>query len=67
MLAGDAVWNLDRNLTGSPAQFTWSVEIASASVRRLGALAFERALFGHGEPIEGGAAAAIRQLGDGLP
>ena len=63
LLAGDAIWNLGGTLTGSAPQFTWSGELAAASVRRLGTLTFERAYMGHGEPLESGAAQAIRQLG----
>lgn len=35
---------------------------ANASVRKLAALDFETALFGHGEPIEQGADAAVREV-----
>ena len=67
MLAGDAVWNLGGTLAGAAPQFTWSGALAAASVRRLGELPVERAYVGHGEPLESGAAAALRQLGAGLP
>jgi glyoxylase-like metal-dependent hydrolase (beta-lactamase superfamily II) len=41
--------------------------MANESLRKMAALAFERALFGHGDPIESGGSAAFQRLADGLP
>jgi glyoxylase-like metal-dependent hydrolase (beta-lactamase superfamily II) len=67
LIIGDAVINTDNMLTGSPPMFTADPAAANASVRKIGGLAFEQALFGHGDPIERGAAAAIAGLGASLP
>ena len=51
---------------GSPdfpgAQFTEDMDEARRSVAKLGELTFETLLVGHGEPIEGGASAAVAAL-----
>ena len=60
IMAGNNVINPEGGVAVS-ATGTADPSLANASARRLGGLAFERALFGHGEPIESGAAAAIRQ------
>ncbi len=67
LLTGDALFNQNDMLTGSPERFNADTDQANQSVRHLGTLAFERALFGHGEPLDRGAAAAVRQLGATLP
>jgi glyoxylase-like metal-dependent hydrolase (beta-lactamase superfamily II) len=63
LVAGDAI----RTEGGSPAlpgaEFTEDMDQAKQSVVKLGGLAFETLLVGHGEPIEGGAAAAVAALG----
>ena len=65
LVAGDAL----RVTGGRPAypdgQFTEDVEGARASVAKLAALAFDTLLVGHGDPIEGGAAAAVAALAAG--
>lgn len=65
LFVGDAAVNVPQ-LLASPPQFTADQAQAHASVRRLGSLTFEQALFGHGEPIEAGAAAAFQALGGSL-
>lgn len=67
LLTGDALFHQNDRLIGSPERFNADTAQANQSVRRLGTLAFERALFGHGEPLDRGAAAAVRQLGATLP
>lgn len=37
--------------------------VAKQSIVKLGAMSFETLLVGHGEPIEGGASAAVAALG----
>ncbi|MGD9893783.1 MAG: MBL fold metallo-hydrolase, partial [Dehalococcoidia bacterium] len=67
LLTGDALFTQNDILSGSPERFNADTAQANQSSRRLGELTFERALFGHGEPIEHGASAAVRQLGTTLP
>jgi glyoxylase-like metal-dependent hydrolase (beta-lactamase superfamily II) len=63
LVAGDA---LTTN-AGAPslpgADFTADMDQAIASIVKLGGLTFETLLVGHGEPIEGGASAAVAALG----
>lgn len=65
LVAGDAL----RTEGGRPALpsagFTADMDEALASVAKLGALAFETLLVGHGEPLEGGASAAVAELAAG--
>ncbi len=67
LVVGDALVNVNGELAASPAQFSSNLAEAYATVRRLGGLSFERALFGHGDPIDAGAAGAFRRLGATLP
>lgn len=63
LVAGDAL----RTAAGVPgppgAQFTADMDEAMRSIVKLGALAFETLLVGHGDPIETGAAALVAELG----
>jgi len=63
LVAGDAL----RTSAGAPAlpsaQFTVDMAVAKQSIVKLGAMSFETLLVGHGEPIEGGASAAVAALG----
>ena len=61
LLTGDSVFNVGE-LALSPPAFTADMAAALASVQKLGGLTFERALFGHGTPIESGASAAFARL-----
>jgi glyoxylase-like metal-dependent hydrolase (beta-lactamase superfamily II) len=65
LVAGDAL----RVTGGRPAypdgQFTEDMEGARASVAKLAGLAFDTLLVGRGDPIEGGAAAAVAALAAG--
>lgn len=58
LLIGDALFNTN------PLRPLDNVDDdeANASVRKLGTLDFETALFGHGQPIERGASAAVREV-----
>jgi len=62
LVAGDAL----RTEGGRPAlpseQFTIDMDEARRSIVKLGGLAFETLLVGHGDPIEGGASAQVAQL-----
>jgi glyoxylase-like metal-dependent hydrolase (beta-lactamase superfamily II) len=65
LITGDAAANVGGNLDRH-----WNVmdeAAANESIRKLAALAFERALFGHGAPIDSGGSAAFQRLAAGLP
>jgi glyoxylase-like metal-dependent hydrolase (beta-lactamase superfamily II) len=63
VVVGDAL----RTDAGKPslpgAQFTEDMEVAKQSIVKLGGLTFETLLVGHGEPLVGGASAAVAELG----
>lgn len=63
LVAGDAL----RTEAGKPslpgAQFTVDMDQAKQSIVKLGGLTFETLLVGHGEPLVGGASAAVAELG----
>ena len=62
LVAGDALRTADGRPAIPDGQFTEDLEQAKASIAKLGGLVFETLLVGHGEPIEGGAAAAVAEL-----
>lgn len=63
LVAGDAIGTE----AGAPilpgAQFTEDMDTAKESIVKIGGLAFETLLVGHGDPIESGAAALVAGLG----
>lgn len=65
-VAGDALTNQAGNLAGPNAQFTADMGTAHESVRKIATFTFDTALFGHGEPLEGGASDAIAALAETL-
>jgi glyoxylase-like metal-dependent hydrolase (beta-lactamase superfamily II) len=65
LVAGDALTTMD-GLTGSSPQFTEDEAAAAASVRKLARLQPRTILVGHGDPLEDGAAAALRELASAL-
>lgn len=65
-VAGDALTNQDGELGGPNPQFTPDMATAHDSVRKIATFTFETALFGHGEPLEGGASEAIAELAETL-
>jgi glyoxylase-like metal-dependent hydrolase (beta-lactamase superfamily II) len=65
LVAGDALSNT-AGLAGSPPQFTADQAQADESVRKLADLDVQRILFGHGDPVESGAAQALRDLAASL-
>lgn len=67
IFTGDAITNQNNQLGLSSPQNTANVDQARGSVRKLGGLSFERAMFGHGDPLESGAAAAFAAFGATLP
>jgi glyoxylase-like metal-dependent hydrolase (beta-lactamase superfamily II) len=63
LVAGDAL-RVEGGKPGLPgAQFTADMDEAKRSIVKLGALAFETLLPGHGDPIESGASALVAELG----
>jgi glyoxylase-like metal-dependent hydrolase (beta-lactamase superfamily II) len=62
LILGDAMNNISSKLGGPNPQYTADMAQAHESVKKLAQLKFERAMFGHGEPIEKGAAQAIAKL-----
>jgi glyoxylase-like metal-dependent hydrolase (beta-lactamase superfamily II) len=62
LVVGDAAFNVGGMLIDLIPQFTADADQARESLRKLGRLGFERALFAHGAPIEQGAAAALGNL-----
>jgi len=65
-VAGDALTNNENTLAVSPAQFTADMALAQASVKKIATFTFEKAVFGHGNPIEAGASAAVAELAQTL-
>ncbi len=65
LVVGDAMGTSGGTPSFPGAQFTADMDEAKASVVKLGNLAFETLLVGHGEPIESGAAALVAALGAG--
>jgi glyoxylase-like metal-dependent hydrolase (beta-lactamase superfamily II) len=61
LILGDAVNNIDK-LSGPNPQYTADMDQARQSVKKLAKLKFQRAVFGHGEPIDKGASQAIAKL-----
>lgn len=62
LVAGDAL-RTEGGAIGLPGEeFTDDMAQAKESIKRLGGLAFETMLPGHGDPIEGGAGAAVAEF-----
>jgi glyoxylase-like metal-dependent hydrolase (beta-lactamase superfamily II) len=66
LVVGDAMTNINNKLSGSNPQYTSNMAQANESIKKLAALKFEKAVFGHGEPIEQGASAAVAKLASTL-
>jgi len=66
MVLGDAMVNMGGQLTGANPQYTADMDQANESVKKLAALTFNKAFFGHGEPIEQGASAAVSRVASTL-
>jgi glyoxylase-like metal-dependent hydrolase (beta-lactamase superfamily II) len=66
LVAGDALNGADGGVVGANPQFSTDMTIADESVRKLAALSFDTILFGHGEPVEGGARLLMKELAAGL-
>lgn len=66
LVAGDALNGTEGGVTGANPDFSEDMSLANASVRKLAGFDYEVALFGHGEPLIEGAAAAVSDLAAGL-
>lgn len=62
LILGDAMNNVDSKLAGPNPKYTADMAQAHQSVKKLAQLKFERAMFGHGAPIDKGASQAIAKL-----
>jgi glyoxylase-like metal-dependent hydrolase (beta-lactamase superfamily II) len=62
LILGDAMNNIDNKLGGPNPQYTADMAQAHQSMKKLAGLKFQRAVFGHGEPIDKGASQAIAKL-----
>jgi glyoxylase-like metal-dependent hydrolase (beta-lactamase superfamily II) len=67
LFTGDAAFNIGGSLLDVIPQATADADQARQSIRKLGALGVERALFAHGPPIERGASAALARLVGAAP
>ncbi len=68
LFVGDCMVNTDEGLAGSRPQYSFDMEQAIATIKKLAALVppSESLAFGHGAPIVGGAAEKIKQLAASL-
>jgi glyoxylase-like metal-dependent hydrolase (beta-lactamase superfamily II) len=62
LILGDAMNNTGNKLDGPNPQYTADMAQAHQSVKKLAKLTFQRAVFGHGDPIDKGASQAIGKL-----
>jgi glyoxylase-like metal-dependent hydrolase (beta-lactamase superfamily II) len=67
LVAGDALTTNDGRATSWPLGSTEDREEAQRSVAKLAALDFETLFVGHGEPIQSGASALVREFLDECP
>jgi glyoxylase-like metal-dependent hydrolase (beta-lactamase superfamily II) len=67
LVVGDALTTNDGRPTSYPIGTTEDMEEAQRSVAKLAALDFETLFVGHGEPIQSGAAALVREFLDVCP
>jgi glyoxylase-like metal-dependent hydrolase (beta-lactamase superfamily II) len=62
LVVGDAMGNMNHRLSGSNPQYTADMVQANQSVKKLAALTFAKAVFGHGDSLEQDASAAVATL-----
>jgi glyoxylase-like metal-dependent hydrolase (beta-lactamase superfamily II) len=65
LFVGDCLVNSE-GLSGSRPQYTYNAEQAQATVKKLASLAPASLCFGHGNPLSGNVAEALRQLAAAL-
>ena len=66
LIAGDALVGDAGGVGGPIPRFTNDLDLAIQSVVKLGGLAFDAAVFGHGEPVLSGASQLVAELGPTL-
>jgi glyoxylase-like metal-dependent hydrolase (beta-lactamase superfamily II) len=66
IVLGDAMVNMGSQLGGPNPQYTADMDQAHQSIKKLAALTFDKAFFGHGVPIEEGASAAVSKVASTL-
>ncbi|MEZ4501601.1 MAG: MBL fold metallo-hydrolase [Dehalococcoidia bacterium] len=62
LVAGDALNGVDGAVGGPNARFTADMATANASVVKLAGFEFDTVVFGHGDPVEGGASTQVQEL-----
>ena len=62
LVAGDAMNGVDGGVAGANPAFTDDLDQANESIKKLAQLTFQTVVFGHGEPVEGNASAAVAAL-----
>jgi glyoxylase-like metal-dependent hydrolase (beta-lactamase superfamily II) len=66
LVAGDALNGNAGGVVGPNPQFSADMSMANESVKKLAAFTFDTILFGHGEPVIGGADDQVAALAAGL-
>lgn len=62
LVSGDAINGANGGVIGANPEFTEDMDLANVSIRKLAEFDYEVVLFGHGEPVLGGASEAVREL-----
>ena len=66
LIAGDALNGENGGVIGPNPQFSPDMATANLSVKKLAGFQFDTVVFGHGEPVEGNAAALVAELAESL-
>lgn len=66
LFAGDAMNGTGGGLTGANPRYSADMALADESVKKLAARSFDDIVFGHGEPVLGGASDQVIAYADGL-
>jgi len=62
LVAGDALRGEDGGVIGANPRFTDDMGLANESIKKLAALQFDTVVFGHGDPVVGGASEQVTAL-----
>lgn len=66
LVAGDAMNGADGGVVGANPDFTPDMATAADSIKKLAGFTFDTVVFGHGEPVVGGASAEVAALAASL-
>lgn len=66
LVAGDAMNGANGGVIGANPDFTPDMATANESIKKLASFTFDTVVFGHGEPVIGGASAAVAALAASL-